>query len=53
MRLALEVPEEGLLAEGKHPWLAGHPLIAVLHGTLHHHIDHLRALRTWIDEHRR
>jgi hypothetical protein len=44
VRLAETLPVEDLEDEGKYPWLEGYPLIAVLEGTIDHHLEHLEDL---------
>lgn len=53
LKLGEEIPEDDLVSAGRYPWLNGYPLITVLQGTYeHHHVDHLGALLTWINEYR-
>lgn len=47
LRLGRELPEADLLEPGRFPWLDGHPLIAVLEGTLRHHREDHRG---YLDE---
>ena len=53
IRLGRELPEDELLEPGRFPWLDGHPLVAVLEGTLRHHRDEHRSyLDEWLDQRR-
>lgn len=38
------IPAADLTEPGRYPWLGGHALIDVLHGTLEHHREHLEEL---------
>jgi hypothetical protein len=51
IELSEQVPEEDLHKVGQFPWMPNHPLSLTLTASYdHHHEEHLRPLRAWLQE---
>ncbi|HKZ43745.1 MAG TPA: ClbS/DfsB family four-helix bundle protein [Anaerolineales bacterium] len=44
LKIAESIPSEVFDGDARFPWLEGYPLMAVLDGTLNHHLEHLEDL---------
>ena len=52
IRSAAAAPPADLHDAARYPWLGGHPLAAVLEGTLTHHREHREAVTGWLADER-
>jgi hypothetical protein len=47
---AAKVDEDPLFDSGRYDWMNGYSLGDVLVGTYHHHLEHIRGLREWMEK---